>query len=280
LAAFSQQQNVLPEAPRKATTSPTTSTTFPFLPITEWQGQRFIFLSAPKGSENTAYQDFNGKRVRKDYAGRIAKVVSVSDFSGRHHVELEIEDNGEKLRARTSPDRESLEGLLLVDDLEHAKQQWLGKTLWSRQLRLFTYNESSDVLGSLPIKRYCALKVVAIQPGWAAETPLRFQLETADGKRGFLDVNLSGTNVPPELRPLAHFEEFFLTEDPHLKYKWSPAMWAAIESNRILTGMTAEQVKMSWGEPHKTERIATGERWTYSSGVLSFNKNGVLTDWR
>jgi hypothetical protein len=44
--------------------------------------------------------------------------------------------------------------------------------------------------------------------------------------------------------------------------------------------MTAEQVKMSWGEPTKTERTATGERWTYSSEVLSFNKNGVLTDWR
>jgi hypothetical protein len=86
--------------------------------------------------------------------------------------------------------------------------------------------------------------------------------------------------VSPELRPLARFEEFFLTEDPRLKYKWTPAMWAAIESNRILTGMTAEQVKMSWGAPNKTARTATGEQWTYSSGVLTFNKNGVLTDWR
>ena len=278
-AALAQQQNVLPEAPRKPTAEPAAPLA-PFRSILTWQDQRFIFLSSPKASSDTPYQDYSGKRVRKDYAGRIAKVVSVSDFSGRQHLDLEMEDNGEKLRARTSPNRESLEGLLLLEDLELARKQWEGQTLWSRQMRLSTYDETTDALGSLATKRYAALKVVAVTPGWDNATPLRFMLETADGKRGFMDVNLSGTNVPPELRQLSRFEEQFFTEDPRIKHKWSAATWSTIESNRIVTGMTAEQVKMSWGEPQQTSRTATGEIWTYSSGKLSFNKNGVLVNWQ
>lgn len=278
-AALAQQQNVLPEAPRKTATEPAAPLA-PFRPITTWQDQRFIFLSSPKASSDTPYQDYNGKRVRKDYAGRIAKVVNVSDFSGRQHLDLEMEDNGEKLRARTSPNRESLEGLLLVADLEQARKQWEGQTLWSRQMRLSTYNETTDLIGALVIKRYAALKVVSVTPGWDNATPLRFTLETADGKLGFMDVNLSGTNVPPELRQLSRFEEHFFTEDPRVKHKWSAATWSAIESNRIVTGMSAEQVKISWGEPQQTSRTATGEVWTYSNGKLSFNKNGVLVNWQ
>ena len=277
-AAFAQQQNVLPEAPRK-TAAPPAATLFPFHPMAEWQDRRFIFLSCPKGSSDTAYQDFSGKRLRKDYAGRIVKVTAVSDFSGRQHLDLAMEDNGEKLRARTVPRRESLEGLLLLDDLTRARQTWEGQTLWSRQMRLFTYDEATDALGSLTIKRYSALKVVAVAPGWDVEKPLRFTLETADGQRGFMDVNLSGTNVPPELRQLSRFEENFLTEDPRLKHKWPASLWAALESNRILTGMTMEQVRMSWGEPTQIARVATGEQWTYASGKLSFNQNGALTNW-
>ena len=278
-AALAQQQNVLPEAPHKPTPE-TAAPLAPFRPIMTWQDQRFIFLSSPKASSDTPYQDYTGKRVRKDYAGRIAKVVNISDFSGRQHLDLEMEDNGEKLRARTSPNRESLEGLLLIADLEQARQRWEGQTLWSRQMRLSTYDETTDGLGSLAIKRYAALKVVSVTPGWDNATPLRFTLETADGKRGFMDVNLSGTNVPPELRQLSRFEDQFLTEDPHLKHKWSAGTWSAIENNRIITGMSAEQVKMSWGEPQQTSRTATGEVWTYSNGKLSFNKNGVLVNWQ
>ncbi|NOT61516.1 MAG: hypothetical protein HOP19_14965 [Acidobacteria bacterium] len=277
-AALAQQQNVLPEAPRKPTVEPVVPLA-PYRPITTWQDQRFIFLSSPKASSDSPYQDFNGKRLRKDYAGRIVKVVNVSDFSGRQHLDLEMEDNGEKLRARTSPNRESLEGLLLLDDLEQARKRWEGQTLWSRQMRLSTYDEANDALGSLAIKRYAALKVVSVTPGWDNAAPLRFTLETTDGKRGFMDVNLSGTNVPPELRQLSRFEDQFLTENPRLKYKWPAATWAVIESNRIVSGMTAEQVKMSWGEPQQTARTATGEVWTYSNGKLVFNKTGVLVSW-
>ncbi|MBI3422518.1 MAG: hypothetical protein HY011_06225 [Acidobacteria bacterium] len=72
------------------------------------------------------------------------------------------------------------------------------------------------------------------------------------------------------------FDEYFLTEDPKAKYKWPARIWTAIENNRVISGMTAEQVRMSWGEPEKTVRTAMGEQWTFAAGVLTF-RNGVLT---
>jgi hypothetical protein len=269
------RQNVLPEAPKKSGLNAETAALFPYRPSNAWQDQRFIFLFSPKPLENSTYDDFSGALKRKNYAGRIGKAVTVSDFSGRVHLELEMEDTREHVRARTVPNKESIKGLLLVEDLEKARQRWVGQTLWCRQMRLSTYDEQSDNLGSVAIKRYAPLKVVAINPGWDEEKPLRFVLQTSDGKQGFLDINLSGTNVPPEIRHLNRFDEAFLTEDPKLKYKWPARFWAAIENNRVLSGMTMEQVRLSWGEPDKTARTAAGEQWTFAAGVLTF-RNGVL----
>lgn len=270
------RQNVLPEAPKKSGLNAETAALFPYRPCSSWQDQRFIFLFSPKPLENATFDDFSGALKRKNYAGRIGKAVAVSDFSGRVHLELEMEDTREHVRARTVPNKGSIKGLMLAEDLEKARQQWVGQTLWCRQMRLSTYDELADNLGSVAIKRYAPLKVVAINPGWDEEKPLRFVLQTSDGKQGFLDINLSGTNVAPELLHLNRFDEAFLTADPKLKYKWPARVWEAIENNRVLSGMTMEQVRLSWGEPDKTARTAAGEQWTFAAGVLTF-RNGVLT---
>ncbi len=112
--------------------------------------------------------------------------------------------------------------------------------------------------------------------GWDEEKPVRFRLETPDGKQGFIDLNLSGTNVRKEVRLLSRFEDHLLAENPRLKHKWSADIWAAIEKGHVYAGMTGEQVKMSWGEPDKVTRTAAGEVWTYPSGSLVF-KRGILT---
>ncbi|HEX5086043.1 MAG TPA: hypothetical protein VFY40_28750, partial [Blastocatellia bacterium] len=108
------------------------------------------------------------------------------------------------------------------------------------------------------------------------EKPVRLKLETPDGKQGFVDLNLSGTNVQKDARHLSRFEANFMAEDPKLKYKWRADVWSAIEKGQVYAGMTQEQVKMSWGEPEKVARTAAGEVWTYPAGALIFRK-GVLT---
>lgn len=275
-AATDASKTASEEAPKTEPAS-NSAARFPYRPMTSWIGQRFLFLPAPKSLGNGQYDDFSGGLKRRDYAGRTLKVVNVSDFSGRVHVEFEVEGDGAHLRARTLPNKESLKGLLLVADLEAARAQWQGQTLWCKQQMLSTYNEATDELGSLTIKKYAPVKVVAIEPGWDEEKPLRFLLECADGRHGFIDVNLSGTNVPQELRELSRFESYFLTENPRLLHRWPASIWTAIENNRVLGGMTVEQVQLSWGTPTRTTRTAAGEQWHYPAGILTF-KNGVVVN--
>jgi hypothetical protein len=283
--AFAQPpspQNIVPgkkasDSPEAAPPRIDTATLFPFVPINSWVGQRFIFLPGPKASENGTYDDFSGRLVRKQYQGRVAKVISVSDFSGRAHLEFEVEDTKELLRARTLPYKESIKGIALLDDISNARSRWAGKTLWCVLPRLSTYNEQNDMAGSLTVKRYSPVQVVDVVAGWDEEKPVRFLLQTADGKRGFIDLNLSGTNVYKEFRNLFLMEYHFLIEDPRKTYKWPARTWNLIENSQIILGMTTEQVKMSWGAPDKVTPTATGENWVYQAGTLKFNKKGTLT---
>ncbi len=280
-AALSQEtrQNITPEKkpdPKPAEAAPTL---FPFHPINSWTGKRFIFLPKPKSSQSGSYEDFSGAVSHQKYAGRAARVVSVSDFNGRAHIEFEMEDNGERLRAFTVARKESIKGMALADDIETARQQWAGKTLWIKTMMISSYDEQRDALTMLRVRKYAPLKVVDVVAGWDEEKPARFALETPEGKRGFVDLNLSGTNVHKEVRHLSRFEDHLLTEDPRLKHKWPAGVWKAIENGQIYAGMTAEQVNMSWGDPDKIARTAAGEVWTYQSGALVF-RNGVMTGSR
>ncbi len=278
VAALAQEprQNIAAEKKADPNTTEAATTLFPFHPINSWTGKRFIFLPKPKSSQAGTYEDFNGAVSHQKYAGRTARVVSVSDFNGRAHVIFEMEDTGERLRAYTVAHKESLKGITLVDDIETARQQWAGKTLWCRAMMLSSYDEQTDALSMIRVKKYSPVKVVDVAAGWDEEKPIRLTLETPDGKRGFVDLNLSGTNVRKDARHLSRFEDDLLIEDPRLKHKWPANIWKAIENGQVFAGMTMEQVKMSWGEPDKITRGAAGETWTYQSGALVF-KNGVMT---
>ena|GEM_PF-2259802 len=277
-AQETNRQNITAEKrtePKTAEAAPTAAVLYPFHPMNEWVGQRFIFLPGPKSSANSAYEDFSGKVTRKQYQGRIAKVISVSDFGGRMHLEFEMEDTQDRIRARTLPDKHIIMGMALIDDIDQARSQWAGKSLWYKHMMLSTYDEQIDVTNQIPIKRYSRVKVIDVVPGWDEEKPVRFLLETADGKRGFLDLNLSGTNVLDATRHLNRFDQGFMTEDPRQLHKWPAQTWTLIEQSKIVVGMTADQVKMSWGEPEKVTRTAAGENWVYPTGTLTF-KNGAL----
>lgn len=80
--------------------------------------------------------DFVGAITYSKYVGRVARVVSVTDFSGRAHLEFELEDNSERLRARTTTG--SISGIALAEDLDYARAHWLGRTLWSKEMSLLT----------------------------------------------------------------------------------------------------------------------------------------------
>src|SRR5262252_4339216 len=276
LAQPETRQNIAPE--KKSETKPVEAapTLFPYHPIGSWVGKRFIFLPKPKGSESGTYEVFSRAVTHQKYAGRVARVVSADDSGASAFIEFEMEDDGEKLRVFTVAGKESVRGMALLDDIENARKQWAGKMVWSKMLMISSYDEQSGAITMTPVKKFGPLKVVDVVPGWDEEKPARFKLEAPDGKQGFVDLNLSGTNVHKEARRLFRFEDHLLAEDPRLKYKWRADVWRAIEKGQVYAGMTEEQVEMSWGEPEEVTRTAAGEVWTYQGGALVFRK-GVMT---
>jgi hypothetical protein len=276
LAQPENRQNITPEKKSEPKPVEAATTPFPYHPIGSWAGKRFIFLLKPKGSESGTYEDFSRSVTHKKYAGRVARVVSANDSGASAFIEFQMEDDGERLRVFTVANKESVRGMALLDDIENARKQWAGKTLWSKMLMISSYDEESGAITMTPVKKFGPLKVADVVPGWDEEKPVRIKLETPDGKQGFVDLNLSGTNVQKEVRHLSRFEDHLLAEDPRLTHKWRADVWSVIEKGQVYSGMTEEQVKMSWGEPEKVTRTAAGQVWTYPGGALVFKK-GVMT---
>jgi hypothetical protein len=276
LAQPETRQNITTEKKSESNPLEAAPTPFPYHPIGSWVGKRFIFLPKPKGSESGTYEDFSRLVTHQKYAGRVARVVSANDSGASAFIEFQMEDDGERLRVFTVANKESVRGMALLDDIENARKQWAGKTVWGKMLMISSYDDQSGAIAMTAIKKFGPLKVVDVVPGWDEEKPARFKLETPDGKQGFVDLNLSGTNVQKEVRYLSRFEDHLLAENPRLKYKWKADIWSAIEKGQIYPGMTEEQVKMSWGEPEKITRTAAGEVWTYTSGALVIKK-GILS---
>jgi len=276
LAQPETRQNITTEKKSEPNPVEAAPTPFPYHPIGSWVGKRFIFLPKPKGSESGTYEDFSRLVTHQKYAGRVARVVSANDSGASAFIEFQMEDDGERLRVFTVANKESVRGMALLDDIENARKQWAGKTVWGKMLMISSYDEQSGAIAMTTVKKFGPLKVVDVVPGWDEEKPARFKLETPEGKQGFVDLNLSGTNVQKEVRYLSRFEDHLMAENPRLKYKWKADVWSTIEKGQIYPGMTEEQVKMSWGEPEKITRTAAGDVWTYTSGALVFKK-GILS---
>jgi hypothetical protein len=62
----------------------------------------------------------------------------------------------------------------------------------------------------------------------------------------------------------------------------APEVAEAVASQKIMMGMTPDQVRTSWGEPKSVTRsvssLGTLEMWWYSGACLDF-ANGKLESW-
>ncbi len=247
-----------------------------FRPLSEWKGERFIFLPTTKTLQSYGYQSVHksgetfGGLGYTDHVGRIAKVTGFQQSDlGDTVVQFKFEDNGEEVEATASSG--SVEGIGPVADIDSARSRWLGKTLWYTGNELVTYDANANKFGSTPIKKFYPVRVTNIVAGSENNTPVRFIIQDSSGNIGFIDINLTGTNVSEILRDGFRFESQFLEADPRITHPWDAKTWEAIEDGKVFVGMSKPQVTMSWGKPKNINTSSSGlEQWVYSDQYLYF----------
>ena len=255
-------------------------------PISKWVGERFVVLPRPPSRQRDAYEalevrDKIGRHpTPEDMAGAVLRVTSVRYDRVTPIVTFVREDTTQEYVGRAGAG--SLEGLAPLADIEAARKEWRGKTLWLATPDLETLGEGSEDSRILPVKRLARVDIVDVEPGWSSNAPIRFILRTAGGSLGFRDVHTTGTNVPDAQRQRHGFDRAFLTQDPRTEFDWSGEVWMAIEDSRVLVGMTTAQARMSWGEPRRVERVISGsgseERWSYADRRALVLVDGLVTE--
>jgi hypothetical protein len=196
---------------------PDPETAFITRSIEEWVGLKFMFLPQRKVFQKYGYQSFHrpnemGKALPYDtYKNRIATVTKVSSFQYGHYVEFVIDGTQEKIIGEAF--RGNLRGIGPVDDLLKARLKYKGKSLWTQQI-LNTYNEDLDEEGVSVVTRSIAVKVLDVVPAWDSHQPIRFLLRTEAGFDVYIDVHMTNTNVPEQLRKYNDFSKVFSLHTP------------------------------------------------------------------
>ncbi len=286
---------------------------FPTIPESQWVGLRLMILPQSKALQHYGYQELyqdpsqDAKDAAQkyaplryeDYVGRIVRIAAIGRGNlpnGDHVDEADLQLEGDKRLIHGDIDHGCMTDVAPVSDLENARKLYLGKTLWLSRDHLDTYDpekDNADAPGSaawreafqkIPIKQYSPVKVIDIVPSWYASAPTRFIVQSASGPesaQGYVDVHMSDTNIPENLRTIDKFEDAFSETDPRTRYPWSLKVWDALEQKQIFLGMTALQVRMSWGVPKEVQKPAGlngTEQWVYDPAHVLMLKDGVLTE--
>lgn len=260
---------------------------FSFLPVSEWIGQKFVFLPRAKNLQKYGYQGFStvqGRHGGQDYetcVGRVAIITSI-DHDVFPRISLKLDD-GRALYVTgyTSGARGiALKGLALKADIDLARDYWRGKKLWFRGDQINAIDEEGTKMEPVQIRKYSPVEVVDVTTGWYEDRPARFVLRTSRLEIRYVDVTLSGTNS--NLSKAVWFRDLFLEEDPRVTHKWQNHIWHLIENARVTVGMTPEQARMAWGDPQDVNvSINKGvhrEQWIYPEDRYLVFESEVLAE--
>jgi hypothetical protein len=245
------------------------------LPLADWTGQKFMFLpmerdnpdEAPSftlGAERPSPEARNAPY--ESLVGRLGTVIRTGHvLSGGEFVVMRMDDDGAMLRGSTGP-RGNLPELAPALDLYVARKLYTGKILWPKDNAIDRYTRARGAEARIKLGAGVPLVVRGVFPAETAANPVRLVLETSDGRQGYLDVTLSGTNAPlaGDGRRVFRFDDMFFAGDPRHTTGWSNAAWAAIRAERVLPGFVPDQVRAAWGRPERFEGLGADQTWIYA----------------
>ena len=253
--------------------------------IEQWTGQNFTFLNLPSDTQSEGYdiftveqsaQGLHGDRsVRIPYDKHVGKQVTVTQVvpfaagndQPEYMVYMTVNDTGEKLLGRSM--RGQLEGLVLTSDLNNAREQFLGKTVYPK----FRQLSGLYVPGATPQAVSTTLggpvTVVDVYAGNHSQEPI-WLIVSANGQKAILPIAYSFTNTPVQSwTQTSAWQDALFAEDPKISLGGSEDVWKQIQAGNIQEGMTKGQVQLSWSKPFRVE--ANDSVWIYGTKKLSFD---------
>ena len=272
LLGFGTASSVGAEAPSE--TSPANLT------IQQWTGHNFTFLTLAADKQAAGYEIFAKEQgeqgfqgdpsVRIPYTQHVGKQVTVTEvvpFSAGYNeqeyvVHMTVNETGEKLIGRSM--RGQVASLVLTSDLDNARQQFLGKTIYPKFRQL-----SGTMDESVSTKIGGPATVVDVYTGNQTQEPI-WLIVSVNGEKAVLPINYSWTNMPLQSwEPTSAWQDALFMQDPRMTLGGSPAVWNQIETGNVEESMTKGQVSLSWGKPVSIEQ--NDSIWIYGSKKLSFN---------
>ncbi|QDR79169.1 hypothetical protein [Sporomusa termitida] len=255
--------------------------------IEKWQGQVFTFLALPADKQSDGYEIFTVDQADKgfqgdrsvripyaEHAGKQVTVTAVVPFPAGYNqqeytISMTVNDTGEKLLGRTI--RGQLEGLVLASDLENARKQFLGKTIYPkfRELSGLYVPDGNTVPKSVATDIGAPVTVVDVYLGNQSQEPV-WLIVSVNGEKAVLPIAYSWTNMPVQAwTESPPWQGALFTEDPRKSLGGSYELWGKIQNGSVEAGMTKGQVELSWGKPFRTE--ANDSVWIYNTEKLSFD---------
>jgi len=254
------------------------------LPPDKWVGQKIIILPEQVALQHFGYVGMvRGRRGNystpyKDIAGKIATITSCRVENGLETMRFTVDGTKDSYVTKfyghlTDPIK--FDNIAFVSDLDFARAQWEGKSLWPTVSKLQTYDQSKDLpnvngalwnsLSDFEIEKLKPLTVDKVTASWYPDRPIRLILKTADGKEGFADVRVSYNNTGSTSDTRYDFDTQFLATDPMANC--TDEMREAIKASKVIVGMTPEQVKICWGKP-SIIMAGKNEEWLYWAGLV------------
>jgi hypothetical protein len=268
-----------------------------YLPPSEWPGHLFYVLPKQKLLSSFGYELYSchhalcdshpvesfwelpNRRIRhKSISGDSLYTETAEPLNDEWMITFIHTPTGRRIYGTTR--KMAIEGIVLLEDLELARNRWLDKTVYSKQGVIATFsNGSRSAISSLRVNIQDPLKVIDVRWGLTPlpVKPIWIVVEHSSGKQGFIPVRYNWTNTMSNaIVNQAPWNDDIFEKNPQTLFDWDENTWELINNHRVILEMTKDQVRLSWGTPvsvSETGKENLQEIWFYASHELTFSGN-------
>jgi hypothetical protein len=161
-----------------------------------------------------------------------------------------------------------------IDMVEAARQQLIGKTLFTRTDRWLS--ESNAYMKG---RKFLQVKVTSVD-AYSETYPYLISFASAEGgsEAGSLMMSTTQVDGSPSLRC---FDNLFFLTNPRDNYPLiTDHVWELIREGKVDEGMTTQEASLALGKPQSVDRrhdqSFAYERWSYADGMYLIFEDGIL----